>query len=147
MIQNTAPLAYAANGQVISLTKSGSGILTLSGANTFSGTTTISGGTLQVGAGGGSGALGGSGPVTIGSGATLLFNRNDSSQFTIANSISGSGALAFTSPGGTLVGQYGLSGNNSGLSGPITIANSRVNVTNQLGTARHHRQSGRTTLA
>jgi autotransporter-associated beta strand protein len=51
-----------------SLTKSGSGTVTLSGANTYSGGTSITGGTLLLGA---SNVLPDSGAVTLGSGARL----------------------------------------------------------------------------
>ena len=45
-------------GHALSLTKSGAGVLILTGANTYTGTTTISAGTLQIGNGGSTGTLG-----------------------------------------------------------------------------------------
>jgi outer membrane autotransporter protein len=71
-----------------SLTKAGAGTLILSGANTYSGGTTVSAGILQVGNAGTSGALG-TGDVT--DNATLQINRSDA--VTLANNISGPGAL------------------------------------------------------
>jgi autotransporter-associated beta strand protein len=72
----------------INLTKSGSGTVVLSGSTDYVGTTTISGGTLQVGNGGASGRLGSGNVLNNG---TLAFSRSD--DFTLANSISGSGSL------------------------------------------------------
>jgi autotransporter-associated beta strand protein len=71
------------------LTTSGTGTVNLTGANTYSGTTTISAGTLSVGAGGATGTLG-TGAVV--NNATLQINRTGT--LTIANDISGTGALS-----------------------------------------------------
>ncbi|MFG6490639.1 autotransporter-associated beta strand repeat-containing protein, partial [Roseateles sp. BYS78W] len=76
-------LATALTSSGGSLTKSGTGTLTLTGANTY-GTTTISTGTLQVGNGGTTGTLG-SGAVT--DNAALVFDRSNA--FTVSNTISG----------------------------------------------------------
>ena len=79
----TSPSSYQ------TLTKEGAGTLILSGAsNTTATLTTITAGVLQIGNGGASGTLG-TAPVT--NNATLVFNRSDS--FSVANVISGSGAL------------------------------------------------------
>ena len=61
----TIPAALLDGGGGGSLTKLGSGVLTLSGANTYSGPTVVSNGTLLV-----NGSIG-SGAVTVASGATL----------------------------------------------------------------------------
>jgi len=69
------------------LTKSGSGILTLSADNTYSGGTTVSAGTLQLGAGGATGSV--SGNIT--NNATVVFNRSD--DYTFNSVISGTGSV------------------------------------------------------
>jgi fibronectin-binding autotransporter adhesin len=90
----------------LSLTKTGTGTLTLSGTNTYSGTTIISAGTLQIGNGGTSGTLG-TGPVTDNS--ALTFNRTDS--IPVSNTISGTGGL--TQEGMGMGSRLTLSGENS----------------------------------
>ena len=81
-------------GQLPSLTKGGSGTLTILTTNTFSGGTTISNGTLQLGNGAGSAAIG-SGPVQNNS--ILAFNNGDSSVF--ANVIIGNGGVTKSGTG------------------------------------------------
>ena len=73
----------------------GAGTTSLTGANTYTGTTTISAGILSVGAGGATGTLGTGAVVNNG---TLQVNRSDGT-FTLANDISGTGALIKTSAG------------------------------------------------
>jgi autotransporter-associated beta strand protein len=86
------PNAISGTGTV---TKSGAGMITLTGTNTWSGTTTISTGTLQVGAGGTTGTLGGG---AVANSATLIFNRSDSG-YIAPNAISGAGTLIKTGAG------------------------------------------------
>ena len=97
------------------LLKQGTSTLTLinTGANTYTGSTTISAGAIQLGDGAtlAAGTLG-SGPVV--NQGTLIVNRPDA--FTIANELSGNGALQKLS-GGTLT----LSGNNSGFTGAVSV--------------------------
>jgi fibronectin-binding autotransporter adhesin len=83
------------SGAVIQI---GSGTTSLTGANTHTSTTEIAAGTLRIGNGGAAGTLG-SGGVAIASAGMLAFNRSDS--FTVANAISGSGAVV-KQAGGTL---------------------------------------------
>ncbi len=70
------------------LTKTGSGILALTGTSTFTGGTIISAGTLQLGNGGSSGSVVGN----ITNNGALAFNRSDTVIFIAA--ISGSGTVA-----------------------------------------------------
>jgi len=70
------------------ITKTGAGVVKLSGANDFSGGLTISAGTLQVGEAGTTGTLG-SGAVT--NNAALIFNHSDA--LSVANIISGTGSV------------------------------------------------------
>ena len=95
---NTSPAAFAGaiSGTGGSLTKIGSGILTLTGANTYSGHTTVSAGTLLVNNTTGSGT--GTGPVLVGLGATLGGSGRISGQVTIQNG----GILAPGNSPGTL---------------------------------------------
>lgn len=82
-------------GAASSLTKNGTGTLTLTGNNANTGITTINAGTLQIGDGvtTGQGALG-TGAITINASGTLIFNKPDA--FTVNNNISGAGALIQT---------------------------------------------------
>ncbi|MBC8095538.1 MAG: autotransporter-associated beta strand repeat-containing protein, partial [Akkermansiaceae bacterium] len=106
-----------------SLTKSGSGTLTLENNNTYQGPTVINAGVLQVGNGGVTGSLG-TGPTT--NNAALIFNRAD--DLTYAGAISGTGGITNIGSSGTVVlsgsvrgsdvtmsgtGGLGLSGSNS----------------------------------
>lgn len=74
-----------------SITKVGTGTLTLTGnTNTYSGGTTVNGGTLQIGAGGPTGTIG-SGNII--NNATLVFNRSDTFSDTNFGIISGTGKI------------------------------------------------------
>nr|NCW97207.1 hypothetical protein [Actinomycetota bacterium] len=101
-----------------SVTKQGTGTLTLMGTNTFDGPLTISNGTVSVGAGSGIGSIATSSVVNSG---TLIFNRSD--DLTYAGVVSGSGTLQ-KSGTGTLT----LSGANT-YGGKTTIDTSGGNIT------------------
>lgn len=82
------------------ITKTGAGVLSLSGSNTYSGTTTVSAGTLLVNNTSGSGT--GSGPVTVNNSGTLLGGNG-----TIAGSVT-AGTGAGVSPGSAGTGNAGV---------------------------------------
>ncbi|MCE9629372.1 MAG: autotransporter-associated beta strand repeat-containing protein [Planctomycetia bacterium] len=66
------------------LTKSGNGLVSVTGNNTYTGTTRVSAGTLKIGDGGATGSVG-SGDISVAAGAKLEFNRSGNT--TVANNI------------------------------------------------------------
>lgn len=72
-----------------SVTKSGSNTLSLTGADTHTGTLSVDSGTLSAGNGGTTGSIAGN--VSVASGATLQFNRDD--DIIYSGVISGAGSL------------------------------------------------------
>ena len=108
------------------LTKDGSGTLTLSQANTYSGGTLVSAGTLQIGAGGTSGSLSTSSVIT--NNATIIFNRSDNiSQGTdfSSSAISGTGNVVKLGAGTiTLTASNSYSGGTVVLGGLMALTGS-----------------------
>ena len=111
-----------ASGVAGTLTKSGVGVLTLSGNNTYTGGTTVSAGTLELGNGGS--VLG-----NITNNASFSINRTDSS--TLENVISGTGALFKSGTGTvTLSGENTYTGATTVTGGTLTLSGNRtVNTT------------------
>lgn len=101
--------------------KSDTGTVSFTGANTYVGATTISGGTLQIGNGGVIGSLAAATAIT--DNATLAFNRSDA--ITVANTITGTGALHQIGPN-TLT----LTGNVTNIGGTTIDAGSTIQVGN-----------------
>jgi autotransporter-associated beta strand protein len=91
----------------LSVTKTGTGTLTLSGNSTYTGTTTASGGTLSV-----SGSLSGGGTASVTNNGTLLLTGSLSGAVTIGNG--GNGGLMLIDDGGTLATGKNVTVNSSG---------------------------------
>ncbi|MDH7795530.1 MULTISPECIES: autotransporter-associated beta strand repeat-containing protein [unclassified Beijerinckia] len=109
----------------LALTKTGTGVFTLTGANTYTGGTTIALGTLQIGDGGTSGSI--TGDVT--NNGTLAFNRSD--VVTFAGVVSGSGNLQQVGSGTTI-----LTGANTYAGGTVITAGTlSVSTDGNLGNA------------
>jgi fibronectin-binding autotransporter adhesin len=108
------------------LLKEGSGTLTVdnTGGNNYTGATTISAGTVQLGDGStpGAGQLG-SGAVAISPGGALALDRPSGDNITVANAISGAGALL--QEGGDIA---TLSGNNTSFTGQFTVSNGTLKL-------------------
>jgi len=134
---NTRAITWGANGggfditnavtvyslnQVLSgsgaLTKSGNGILQLTGDNIYTGGTTITGGTLRIGSGGATGSIVGD---VIANG-TLQFMRSNTYSF--AGSITGTGGVSQAGTG-TLI----LTGNSNFGSGTNVTAGGELRIT------------------
>ncbi|MFM7307504.1 MAG: autotransporter-associated beta strand repeat-containing protein, partial [Actinomycetota bacterium] len=138
------------------LTKSGTGVLLLSGASTYTGATLVTEGTLRL-SNDPAGSLSASSPMTVSSGATFDVNLT-ASQSTSIGSIQGAGRISIgagtlTASGstdltfsGTISGTGGLTKSGSGtltlsgantFSGKTTITQGAVAITadNNLGTA------------
>lgn len=84
------------------LSKSGGGVLALTGSNLYTGTTAVTAGMLQLGNGGVNGVLGASSGIGASSGATFAVNRsNATSQGTDFPTISGAGGFSQLGSGTT----------------------------------------------
>ena len=104
---------------ITSLTKNGSGNLTITTANSYSGGTTINAGILKLGNGGGSGSLG---TGAISNNAALQLDRSD--DWSLSNVISGSGSLTHLGTGTTTISAANsFSGGTSINAGTIKLGN------------------------
>ena len=111
--------------------KSGQGILTLSGDNSFT-SLAITAGTVQVGAGG---TTGSAGTGTITNTGILVFNRSDSYGGTFGGAISGTGAVQLKSGLLTLGGISSYSGTTTVTAGTLVVAGSLTGTSLVLGDA------------
>ncbi|MEN6558709.1 MAG: autotransporter-associated beta strand repeat-containing protein, partial [Thermoguttaceae bacterium] len=89
----TATVSAVLAGSGSNLTKTGTGLLVLSGSNTYTGSTTVGSGTLQLGDGTNDGSVAGS----IANNSALIFNNH--ADQTVAGAISGSGVLTKNNTG------------------------------------------------
>lgn len=111
-----------------SLTKLGTGTLTLTGTNSYSGLTTVGNGLLLVGNGGGTGSLGIGSAVMNTTNTAIIFNRTNT--VTVFGAVSGLGAVTNNGTGTVI-----LAGNNS-YSGPTVINSGTVQIGSGAGTGQ-----------
>lgn len=103
------------------LSKYGSGKMTITATNSSTSAKTVAEGTLQIGNGGTTGSLA-SGSITISSGATLSINRSDN--YALINVLAGTGNVTNDGPGKTT-----LSANTTSNTGTLTINSGSVEFT------------------
>jgi prepilin-type N-terminal cleavage/methylation domain-containing protein len=104
-----------------SLSKAGTGKLTLTGANTFLGFVSVSNGTLQIGAGGTTGSINTDTSVFISSAtANLTFDRSDS--YTYSSVINGAGSLSMIGSGTLMLGANKYTGNTTINNGTVVFS-------------------------
>ena len=114
---DTLTLAGAVSGTG-AVHQDGAGTTILTGGNTYTGGTTISAGTLQLGNGGATGSI--MGDVT--DNGRLVFNRSDT--LTFAGAISGTGAVAHTGTGTTvLTADHSYAGGTTISAGTLQLGN------------------------
>ncbi len=121
----TVNSVIANNTSASTLTKLGTGSVTLTNANTYTGATTISVGTLQLGAGGTTGSLDTTGAITLANSANLTINRSNAvTQGTDFSAAPITGTGSFTQAG---AGTTTLNAINT-YSKPTTIAAGTLNA-------------------
>jgi len=109
-------------GGVLSLAKTGTGTLSLTGSNTYTGDTAVSGGTLQIAGSGGLGSGGTyAGGIALASGGTLQYSSSVAQ--TLSGVISGAGTLTKDTSTSTLT----LSGTNT-YTGNTTVSTGTLQV-------------------
>jgi autotransporter-associated beta strand protein len=118
VVNSTLNYDFAGAGAMVtgSLTKSGTGVLTLENNNSYNGPTVINGGILQVGGGVNGGTSGALGTGAVTNNSALVFNLAQS--YAVATNIYGTGNITNLGSAGTVT----LSGNVSG--GAITMSGS-----------------------
>jgi len=136
---NNANTTYAGNltGTGASLTKAGTGTLTLTGNNSYSGSTVVNGGTLELPAGGviNGGTLGGAGFLVDGgsltSAGTSTFNNSGSAFLESSGTVS-AGTFAASVTDGTLIKITGGNFTATSVTLPRTGGNGTVTATSPI---------------
>jgi autotransporter-associated beta strand protein len=113
-----------------SLTKEGTGTLTLTGVNTFTGATAVNGGTLAIGNGGSGASLATTG-IALANDASIAFHHADT--MTLARVITGSGSLTKNGTGTLKVAAQ------QNYSGPTTIIGGTLKLESGGGGFRYYR--------